>query len=147
MSSGVSRSLDARLYRAALCLCPPGFRREYADEMVRDFEEAHAEASSGGDRALWRFRLLTSVDLVRTLGVQWSRSGLPVIALMSLIVPLALAEGLATVARRATLDMPSDTANAEIIGVLLLAVTSVFLIAITMALTLWVWRPFRRGRR
>lgn len=147
MAGDASRSLDARLYRAALRLCPPGFRREYADDMVRDLAEARGEASAMGQGALWRLRLLMAIDLVRTFGVQWGRTGLPAIALMSLVLPLALAEGLANVARRATFDMQPDAADAEIIGVLLLTVVSVFLIAMTIALTLWVWRPFRRGRR
>jgi hypothetical protein len=147
MATGDSRSLDARLYRAALRLCPPGFRRDYADEMVADFNQAHDEASSTGNHAVWRFRLLMAVDLARTFSVQWSRTGLPLIALVSLVVPLTLVEGLATLARHATFDIPADTAHAEIIGIMLLTVTAVCLIAMTIVLTLWVWRPIRRGRR
>ena len=43
--------------------------------------------------------------------------------------------------------MPANPADAEVLGVLLLAVTSVVLIAMTIVLTLWVNRPRRRGRR
>jgi hypothetical protein len=147
MSRGRFRSLGARLYRAALWLCPSSFRREYADEMVRDFADAHGDASSMGDGAVWRLRLLLAVDLVRTFGVQWSRTGLPVIAIVSLTVALVLAEGVATLAQHATFEMPADAAHADMLGVLLLATTSVLVIAMTIVLTLWVGRPSRRGRR
>ena len=150
MPSGAIRSLDGRLYRAALSLCPAGFRREHGDEMVRDFDEARGEAAADGGRALWILRLLMAVDLVRTLGIQWFRTGFPAIALASILVTLALAEGLASLALRARFapfQMPADPVDAEILGVLLLAVMSVMLIAMTIVLTQFVNRPRRRGRR
>ena len=142
-----ARSLDGRLYRAALSLCPTGFRFEHGDELARDFDEARGEALAAGDRALWIFRLLMAVDLARTFAVQWLRTAVPATALASAIVALALAAGLATVARRATIPMPSNIADDEILGVLLLAVTSVMVIAVTTSITLWVSRLGRRGRR
>jgi hypothetical protein len=154
MSSAIP-SLDGRLYRAALGLCPAGFRREHADEMARDFDEAHGEAVAAGDRALWILRLLMAIDLVRTFGVQWLRTGFPAIGLASVLVTLALAEaavlvtlalanGFVAVARHATIDTPAD---AEILAVLLVAVICVLLIAMTIVLTQWASRPARRGRR
>ena len=146
MSTGAMRSLDCRLYRAALSLCPAGFRREHGDEMARDFDEARGEAAATGDRALWILRVLMAVDLVRTFGIQWLRTGVPAIGLASILVSLALAEGLATVARRARIEIPVNPAHAEILGVLLLAVTSVLVIATTIVVSLWV-SPARRRRR
>jgi hypothetical protein len=139
------RSLDGRLYRATLALCPASFLREHGDEMVRDFDEARAEAVAAGERALWILRLLIAVDLVRTAGVQWLRTGLPLIGLTAILVPLAFAEALATLARRATIPMPLDADREEILGVLLLAVIAVVLIAMTIVLSLWVGRLTRRG--
>ena len=150
MSHGAMRSLDGRLYRAALSLCPAGFRREHGDEMLRDFDEARGEAAADGDRALWILRLLMAVDLVRTFGIQWLRSGFPAIGLASVLLTLALAEGLATLALRARFapfQMPVNPVDAEILGLLLLAVMSVMLIAMTIVISLWVSRPRRRGRR
>lgn len=147
MPPAVVRSLDGRLYRAALSLCPAGFRQEHGDEMARDFDEARGEAAAAGDRALWILRLFMAIDLGRTLGVQWLRTGLPAIALASTLVPLALAEGLAILARRARIRMPVEAAHDEVLGVLLLAVIAVLLIAMTIVLNLWVSRPGRRGRR
>jgi len=147
MSPSITTSLDARLYRAALWLCPASFRDEYADEMLADFREAHGEASMQGDRAVWKLRLLMALDLARTFGVQWARTGWPVIALLSVIVGLGLAEGAATLARHARFELPTDPAYAETIGVLLLATISVFVIAIVIVIVPWVMRPIRRGRR
>jgi hypothetical protein len=150
MSHGAMPSLDGRLYRAALSLCPAGFRREHGDEMARDFDEARGEAAADGDRALWILRLLMAVDLVRTFAIQWLRSGFPAIGLASILVTLALAEGLATLALRtrfAPFQMPANPVDAEILGLLLLAVMSVMLIAMTIVISLWVNRPRRRGRR
>ena len=147
MPSAPLSSLEARLYRAALSLCPVRFRREHGDEMVLDFDEAHREAAASGEGALWMLRLAMAVDLVRTFGVQWVRTGFPIIGLVSILITLALAEGIATVARRATIYMPADVAQEEILGVVLLAVISVLLIAMTIVLTQWVNRPRRRGRR
>ena len=62
---------------------------------------------------------------------EWFRTGVPATALASAIFALTLAAGLASVARRAAISMPTDPADAEILGVLLLAVTSVMVIAIT----------------
>lgn len=147
MSASAMRSLDGRLYRAALSLCPAGFRREHGDEMARDFDDALGEAAAAGDRGLWILRCVMAIDLVRTFGIQWLRTGIPAIGLASILVTLTLAEGLATVARRATIQIPASPAHAEILGVLLLAVTSVLLIAMTIFVSLWVSRPGRRRRR
>jgi hypothetical protein len=147
MRAGGARSFDGRVYRTALALCPAAFRREHGREMARDFDEACAEAAARGDGALWMLRLLMGIDLLRTFGVQWLRSGLPAIAFVSILVPLAIAEGLATLARRATIPLPADAVEADVVGILLLAVTSVVLIAMTIFLSLWVSRRSPRRRR
>jgi len=87
------------------------------------------------------------VDIVRTIVVQWSRSGVPVIAVISLTLALTLAEAAARVARHARFKIPTNTMDAEIIGVLILTTTSVFVIAMTIVLTPWVARPAYRRRR
>jgi hypothetical protein len=133
----------------ALWLCPPVFRREHGDEMSRDFDEARLEAAACGSGALWTLRLVMAIDLVRTVGVQWLRTGLLAIALVSVAVQLAVAEGLARIARLATIPMPDydNAAHEDVMGVLLLAVTTLVLIAMTIALNLWVTRLNRRRRR
>jgi hypothetical protein len=142
-----AHTADVHLYRACLRACPPAFLREYGDQMIRDFTEARDEAADAGRRALWRLRLLMALDLLRTVGTQWTRNGWPAIGLVSVMVPLILAAGLASVARHTTFVIPRDAVDDEMIGVLLLATVSVWLIAMTIALTLWAARPVRRRRR
>jgi hypothetical protein len=137
VTPGVPHPIDVRLYRACLRVCPAAFLGEYGDEMVHDFVEAREEAAAAGSGALWRLRLLMALDLLRTVGTQWTRTGWPVIGLVSLMAPLTLAAGLAAVARHAAFVIPRDAVHAEMIGVLLLATVSVFLIAMTITLTLW----------
>ena len=119
--------------------------------MVRDFDEARGEAAADGDGALWILRLLMAVDLVRTFGIQWVRSGLPAIGLASIVVTLALAEGLATLAIRARFapfQMPADPARCrDPRPSAPRGQCPVMLIAMTIVISLWVGRPRRRGRR
>jgi hypothetical protein len=146
MHAGAMRLLEGWLYRAALALCPDRFRREHGDEMARDFDEARREAEAAGG-AVWIITFVMAVDIVRTVVVQWLRTGFPLIGVASIIVTLTLAEGLATVARRAAIRMPAEAVRDEVLGVLLLAVICVLLIAMTIILTQWASRMSLRGRR
>ena len=145
MPSTFLSSFEGRLYRAALTLLPAAFRREHGAEMARDFDEARQEADSTS--AFWLLRAGISIDLVRTLAVQWVRSGLPLIAIASILLSLALAEGLAAIARRASVRMPDGLEHEDAVVVLFMAEISVVLIAMTIFISLWVGRLMRRGRR
>ena len=147
MAAEPGRTLDVRLYRAALWLCPPAFRGDNADDMVHDFAAARDEARAGGRRALWCVRLHMAIDLARTVAVQWSRTGLLLIALTALVLPLLAVEGLVRLALRARFTIPGDVDQPELLGLMILAVTSLFVIATTIALTLWASRSVRRVRR
>jgi hypothetical protein len=139
--------VDAWLYRAALHLYPPAFRHEFMDEMVHDFEEARAEARAAGSRDLWRFHLRLVVDLSRSLPLQWFRSGLPLIAALSALVPLSATYLIARALRRFVVVMPAPSADAEAIGLVLLASVTIALIAMTIVLTLWFAHPLVSRRR
>jgi hypothetical protein len=147
MAGGHAPSFDARLYRAALHLCPGEFRREHGDEMASDFEEARGEAAAAGVRAVATLRLLMGVDLARTIAVQWLRTGLPAIGCVALFCSLALVAGFATVARHIAIRIPDDTVDAEMVGVVLLAAVAVVVIVATIVFNLWVHRPRRAARR
>jgi hypothetical protein len=142
-------SLDLRVYRAGLAACPPAFRREYGAQMIEDFTEALDEASATGARSdRWWLRLQMGVDLARTLRVQWTRTGLPFIGIAAVLISLTLVQVLASfVVRRATFTVPTDLANADLIGLLILATVAVFIVASTICITLWANRPIRRPRR
>jgi hypothetical protein len=138
-------SLDGRLYRAALSLFPPAFRRDHGAEMARDFEDARQEADS--HRAIWRLRGCMAIDLVRTLAVQWVRTKVPVIAVASFVLSVAIAEGIAAVVRSVSVQMPHTIEHEDTVVVLFMAQTIVVLIATTILLSLWVDRLTRRRRR
>jgi uncharacterized membrane protein YidH (DUF202 family) len=144
------RSLEGRCYRVALMLCPPLFRHEHADEMSRDFDDLRGEAASAGSAALWTLRFAMTLDLVRTLGVQWLRTGLPLIALVAASVQFGIALGLAAFAKLAAISLSASShvthADDEVMGILLIAITAILLIAMTIALNLWVTRLNRRRR-
>ena len=140
-----SSFLDAASYRAGLHLCPPAFRREYGEQMLQDFDDACREAAAAG--GMGRLRLQMGLDLMRTLGVQWYRSGWPVIVLLSVLPMFAAATGLARLFGRASIAIPDDVPDAEAIGLVLIATVTVFLVATTIVLTLWATRPRRRIRR
>jgi len=145
MPSSLLSSLEGRLYRAALTLLPAAFRREHGAEMARDFDEARQEADTTS--AFWLLRAGISIDLVRTLAVQWVRTGLPLIAIASILLSLALAEGLAAIARRTSVRMPEGLEHEDAVVVLFMAEISVVLIAMTIFISLWVGRLMRHGRR
>jgi len=137
--------LDASSYRAGLRLCPPAFRREYAEQMLQDFEDACREAADAG--GMGRLQLQMGLDLIRTVVVQWFRSGWPVIMLVSVLPMLAAMAGLARLVGRAKFDIPENLPDSEAIGLVLIATVTVFLVATTIVLTLWATRPRRRIRR
>ena len=80
MTPQTARQLVARVgstvYKALLGLYPRAFRREFGFDMIQDFEEASHDAWTDdhwrGVLSLW---LLTAADIVRSVPVQWVRSG------------------------------------------------------------------------
>jgi hypothetical protein len=146
MPSASFNSFEGRLYRAALSLFPAAFRRDHGAEMARDFDEAREE-SAGSGSAIWLLRCCMAIDLVRTLAVQWVRSGLPVIAVASFFLALAIAEGLSAVVRRVSVRIPDGVEHDDIVVVLFMVEISVVLIAMTILISLWVGRLMRLRRR
>jgi hypothetical protein len=147
MATGHSPSLEARLYRAALRLCPGEFRREHGHEMAWDFDEARGEAASAGVGARGLLRLLIGLDLARTIGVQWLRTGLPAIGCVALLCSLLVSAGVTSAVLRLTFRIPAEGADAESIGVVLLAAVVLMVIVVTIVFNLWVHRPRRVARR
>jgi hypothetical protein len=139
-------SVESRVYRAALSLCPAGFRRDHGDEMARDFDEARREAADS-TAAIWMVRACMSIDFVRTFAVQWVRTKVPVIAAVSIVLALAIAEVLAAIARRASVRMPVGIEHDDAVVVLFMAEILVVLIAMTILISLWVGRLTRPRRR
>jgi hypothetical protein len=139
-------SFEGQLYRAALSLFPGDFRRDHGAEMSRDFDEAREEAADSSS-AVWLLRCCMAIDLVRTFAVQWVRTGLPVIAIASILLPLVIAEGVATAVRSMRVRIPDGVDHAEMVVVLFMVEISVVLIAMTIFVSLWVGRLMQSRRR
>ena len=147
MAADPAPSVDARLYRAALRLCPGEFRRDHGDEMICDFDDGRSEAAAAGPKAVRVFLMLGAVDLARTLVVQWMRTGLPVIGCVAVLVPLLLANAVASAARFVTDRMRVERLPSDAVGVILLSSVAVMVIVATIVFNHWVHRPRRIGRR
>jgi hypothetical protein len=141
-------SVDARCCHAALFLCPPAFRREFSEEILRVFDEARQEAQlSAGGSGLWLFRARMIADLAITIARQWLRTGWPVMASLAIVYPLTAASALASLWRRLPFRMPRATADSDLLMLELLAAVVLLIVAATIILTLWFTRPLLYRRR
>jgi hypothetical protein len=140
--------IGVRVYEAALQLYPPAFRREFGVEMVRDVREASLEsAASRGWRDVATFWLAIAGDMLMTVPLEWCRTGLPLLALVSALPGAAFLGVLARVERRGWLVVPEQVADREILALVLLVTVVLFLILATIMFTLWFARPRRSRRR
>ena len=78
--------IATQVYQACVLLYPSTFRSQFGEEMISDFDAATRDAwhSRGwhGVLSLWA---LVSADLVRSIAVQWFRTGLPALAVLSIV--------------------------------------------------------------
>jgi hypothetical protein len=143
-------SLDSRIYRAALYLYPPEFRRDFAHEIVRVFDEARHETQTGDANGLWAFRARMGADLAGAIVRQWLSTGWPYIAVMATLVPLMAASAVASLPRLAAFQPPAGSADedARAMALLLDMVLVVLLVIVaTIFMTFWFTRPVSRRRR
>ncbi len=152
--------LAIRIYGAALWLCPPAFRRQYGDQMLRDFIEARddarakacddatAEVGAGGrGRAVRRFAAQMAIDLARTIAVQWVRGGGLAIVAAAIVCSLTLAGLLAGFAQRLRVDVPPRNLELDTLFVVLLVSVIVIVLASTIIFTQWFAASIRRPAR
>ena len=136
------------MYRAALYLCPPDFRREFSEEIARVFEEARGEiAAAAGGESLWTFRARMAADLAATLIRQWSRTGWPYITVAAIGSPVMVIAFVTGVFKLASARVPRVDEGNDVMMLALLSATVVLLIAGTIILTLWFTRPLLYRRR
>jgi hypothetical protein len=141
-------SAGARIYYAAIFLCPPAFRREFSAEMARDVDAQVEEVRrSGGavDRAVLCARL--SADLAVTLIVQWLRSGFPALAACALAAAFAATQVAASMLPHAALPVPLTAHDRDVMTLMLLTGTVLLVIVATIVFTFWFSRPAPRRRR
>jgi hypothetical protein len=116
--------------------------------MLRDFEEGLDEAwQCDRASARWFFRGRLFSDFARTLGLQWLRTGWPIVAVLAMAITLASTAALATVWRRMVILLPSGTADQDVIALEMLTVVVFLFIIATVLLTMWSGRIVRRGTR
>jgi hypothetical protein len=141
--------IGVRVYEAALRLYPPAFRREFGVEMVRDVREANLESeASRGWRDAAAFWLAIAGDVLMTVPLEWCRTGLPLLALVSALPGAAFLGVLARVERRAwVVVVPEQVADREVLALVLLVTVVLFLILATIMFTLWFARPRVSRRR
>ena len=133
------------IYRTALYLYPPGFRREFAGEMARDFEEATIDAWRAtrwrGVLGLW---MHTSADLAATALVQWLRSGLPAIALTSAALAILSVGMAAQYLPRISVPTPLTEADRDLVTLIVMVIVVLMIVAAILVFNLWFSRSLVR---
>ena len=148
--SNAPPAIATHIYQACLLFYPSAFRLQFGDEMVCDFDEATDDAWHArgwtGLVALW---CLIGIDFARTVAIQWLRTGLPAVLVLSVTWSTMMCTLIAQqfVPRAAALKpprTPDDEMKLMLVG---LAVVIVLIAAIILV-TAWFWMlVVRRARR
>jgi hypothetical protein len=142
------RGIGARVYYAALFLCPPSFRREFSTEMARDVDEQAADARrSGGAGARLVLWACLGADLASTVVVQWLRTGAPVLAIASVAGAIAATRVAANMLPHEPLPVPASAHDRDLMTLMLLTGTVLLVIVATIVFTFWFSHPLPRRRR
>ena len=140
--------LDIRIYRALVGLLPPAFQRDFSDDMLRDFEDDLNDVlEQGRVVSRWSFRARMLRDFTRTLGVQWLRTGWPLIIVLAMATTLTFMSALAQVFLNVVILLPSGSSDQDVIALEMLTVVVLLFIVATILLTMWSGRVVRRVPR
>ncbi len=135
-------AISSAVYTALLALYPPAFRREFASDMIQDFEDASHEAwdndSWKGVLSLWVF---TSADVARNVPAQWLRSGTLIVTALALMSTAACAAAVGMLDLRVPYTMRSSSPERDVVLLLILTTTIVVIIAATVIFSLIFLRP------
>jgi hypothetical protein len=141
------RCFGARVYHAALFLCPPAFRREFSAEMARDVDDAAEDMRSAGGIAVLMLWIGITSDLASTVVVQWLRSGWPLLAACSIAGAMAATRVAANMLLHEPLPVPASAHDRDLMTLMLLTGTVLLVIVATIVFTFWFSRPLPRRRR
>jgi hypothetical protein len=142
------KSGAARLYFAALVLCPPSFRREFSAEMALDLEDAIRDArATGRRREMLALCAIVGADLAATVIVQWLRRGLPVLFVVSVMAAVGAIHTAAYALPYRVFVIPSAPADADLAALYVLIVGVLFIIFATILFSFWFSGPFLRRLR
>jgi hypothetical protein len=138
-----------RVHAALLLLYPPAFRREFTPQMSYDFDEASRDAwRAGGGLAMAMLWLRAAADLARTIPVQWARTGLPALLLVSPLPACAVFALAATrIGRVRPIAIAATEADREALELVLAATVVIVLLAASITIVTWLTRPLRQRHR
>ena len=135
-------AVGVTLYKALLALYPRAFRREFAFDMIQDFEEANREAWMEnrwrGILSLW---LLSGADVVRGVTVQWIRSSTLVFSAIAVMSAASCAAAVGALDPRVPFTMRASSPERDELLLLILATTVVVLITAVVVFSLMFLRP------
>jgi hypothetical protein len=135
-------AIGLALYKALLGLYPPAFRREFASDMIQDFEEASYETwASGGWQGLSSFAFITGMDVARGVLMQWLRSGRAIVMGLAFAITGACAAVIGTLDLRVRYVIQPSSPERDGVFVLILVTTVVVIIAATVIFSLIFVRP------
>jgi hypothetical protein len=147
----VARSLVADvIYRAVLHLYPARFQEDFASDMALDFadasDEAWLESRWSGLIGVWT---VTAVDVARSLTLQWMRTHIPLIAVVSFGIALSTAAVAQTITPKGPFFANVRPHDRELVMLILLTACVLLVIASTIIFTHWFLRPllYRRSSR
>ncbi len=143
-------AVATHIYQTCLLFYPSAFRLRFGDEMICDFDESTDDAwrarGWSGVVALW---LVVGIDLVRTVTIQWLRTGLPALLVVSVAWSTMMCTLIAQqfIARAPVLAPPRNPDEEMSLMLVGLAVVIVLIAAIILV-TGWFWMlVVRRTRR
>jgi hypothetical protein len=138
------------VYRAILRLYPVRFREDFAADMALDFADASDEAWLAARwTGLVRVWVGSAADVSRSLAVQWLRTPLPFVSLISIVIALSTAAIAQTIVPKGPFFVDVQPRDRDLIVLILLTACVLLVIAATIIFTLWFLRPllYRRTTR
>jgi hypothetical protein len=132
----------------ALRLYPGTFRREFGREMALDFDEAGREAwQDRGWHGLLAFWSRMTADFTGSVALQWMRTGLPLITLVSVLAALGVTGAAAQIIVRGPIVASLTQDDQDLLLMLLMIGVVLTVIAATIVFTFCFTRPLLRRRR
>jgi hypothetical protein len=130
------------VYRTLLRLYPVRFQEEFSSDMALDFADASEEAWLAerwtGLLQVW---LRTGADLARSLTLQWMRTHVPLIAIVSIVIALSTASVAQTLIPKEPFFVNLQPHDRDLAALMLLTACVILVVASTIIFTLWFLRP------
>jgi hypothetical protein len=130
------------IYRAILRLYPARFQEDFASDMALDFTDASSEAwierRWTGLIGVWTG---SAVDVTRSLTLQWMRTHVPLISIVSIAIAFSTAAIAQTITPKGPFFANVNPHDRELVTLILLTACVLLVIASTIIFTHWFLRP------